>query len=104
MNTNGKGFGCGIAWISRMVDMFLSINITCLQRRSGVLSADGNSILDIFSHELFTAAVNMNGFEEARAIALGGLFKSEYLLNFYHTLHELLRNPNRRYSRAILNG
>ena len=40
MNTNGKGFGCGIAWISRMVDMFLSINITCLQRRSGVLSAD----------------------------------------------------------------
>eukprot|EP01084_Bolivina_argentea_P199981 342046_1 len=98
-------FGCGIAWISRMVDMFLSINITCKQRKNGILCSNGNSILDIFSHELFTAAVNMNGFEEARAIALGGLcrifvnkcdtiFKSEYLLNFYHTLHELLRNPN----------
>eukprot|EP00484_Ammonia_sp_Unknown_P001143 CAMPEP_0197023226 /NCGR_PEP_ID=MMETSP1384-20130603/3991_1 /TAXON_ID=29189 /ORGANISM="Ammonia sp." /LENGTH=1535 /DNA_ID=CAMNT_0042451417 /DNA_START=138 /DNA_END=4745 /DNA_ORIENTATION=+ len=98
-------FGCGIAWISRMVDMFLGINITCKQRKDGTLPANGNSILDIFNHELFTAAVNMNGFEEARAIALGGLcrifvskcdtiFKSEYLLNFYHTLHELLKNPN----------
>ncbi len=112
-------FGCGIAWISRMVDMFLNINITCKQRRAGILCSNGNSILDIFSHELFTAAVNMNGFEEARAIALGGLcrifvnkcdtiFKSEYLLNFYHTLHELLRNPNSIEETAreqvILNG
>eukprot|EP01083_Nonionella_stella_P190692 706224_1 len=112
-------FGCGIAWISRMVDMFLSINITCKQRKNGILCSNGNSILDIFSHELFTAAVNMNGFEEARAIALGGLcrifvnkcdtiFKSEYLLNFYHTLHELLRNPNSIEETAreqvILNG
>ena len=112
-------FGCGIAWISRMVDMFLGITIKCKQRKNGILSANGNSILDIFSHELFTAAVNMNGFEEARAIALGGLcrifvnkcdtiFKSEYLLNFYHTLHELLRNPNAIEETAreqvILNG
>merc|ERR1719420_683403 len=85
--------------------MFLGVSITCGERRQGLLIADGNSILDVFSHELFTAAVNMNGFEEARAIALGALcrifvnksdtiFKSEYLLNFYHTLHELLKNPN----------
>ncbi len=112
-------FGCGIAWISRMVDMFLSISITCKQGKDGILSANGNSVLDIFSHELFTAAVNMNGFEEARAIALGALcrifvnkcdtsFKSEYLLNFYHTLHELLRNPDSIEETAreqvILNG
>lgn len=112
-------FGCGIAWISRMVDMFLGTNIKCQERREGLLVANGNSILDIFSHELFTAAVNMNGFEEARAIALGGLcrifvnkcdtiFKSEYLLNFYDTLYQLLSNPNSidetAREQVILNG
>ena len=66
-----KCFGCAIAWISRMVDMFLRVHVSCGQRASGILPPDGNSILKIFHQQLFAAAVNMNGFRDARSIALG---------------------------------
>ena len=114
-----KCFGCSIAWVSRMVDMFLNIQVTSIQRESGIIPPNGNSILKIFSNKLFTAAVNMNGFEEARAIALGALsriftskpntiFHNKYLLNYYHTLHELLKDAAQIEETAreqvILNG
>ena len=95
-------FGIAIAWIARMVDLFLSVSAACGQRRSGIVPPNGNSILKIFAKKLFRAAKTINGFEHARAIALGALcrifcqkpetlFHENYLLEFYNTLDELLR-------------
>ncbi|ETO19137.1 hypothetical protein RFI_18101 [Reticulomyxa filosa] len=96
-------FAIAIAWVSYMVDLFGNVNVTINQRRSGLLPPNGNSVLQIFGNKLFTASLKINGFESAHAISLGGLcrifcgrpftiFEEKYLLNFYHTVENFLKN------------
>ena len=96
-------FGIAIAWVSRMVDMFMKVHVTKEQRESNLLRPDSNSVLKIFASKLFCAANTMSAFHEAKAIALGCLCRifcqrpdtvfdseSKYLLNFYATLRTVL--------------